>query len=210
MTMPSFKSPIEAAKMAAAISTRIRKLLNWENNKFQVERGGFSVRRLGPYRSRRSAASAWLKPRAWSESSSWSTSLTGKVCQIWRVSRSGKFSSCCNCSQACHTDSRTARTMGPKKSPMAPKAVSPPSTPNNTIRKGTRLAPLMTSGRITLSTVLTTRKPHSNSPSPDHSLSVRIREMPVGSQTSVAPIGISANNAVMAPNSTGAFTPATV
>ena len=48
ITRPSCKSPIAADKMAAPISTKIRKLLNWESNKFQGECGFFSISRLAP------------------------------------------------------------------------------------------------------------------------------------------------------------------
>ena len=59
--------------------------------------------------------------------------------------------------------------MGPKNRPIAPKAFSPPSTPNNTSRKGILLVPLMINGRIILSMVLTANKPQSQSPTPARS-----------------------------------------
>ena len=53
----------------------------------------------------------------------------------------------------------TARSMGPAKTPISPKAARPPSAPNIVSRNGARVMLLMRIGRTMLSTGLTTKIP---------------------------------------------------
>ena len=91
--------------------------------------------------------------------------------------------------------------------PTRPNAAKPPITPNITSRKGIRVALLITSGRIRLSTELTTSVPHSSKPMPSSVLPVNSSQAPSEPHTKGVPKGISATSAVSAPNSTGARTP---
>ena len=62
ITAASTISPSRALTAAAAISTRIRILLNWAANRHSALRPAGGVRRFGPCRASRSAASSALRP----------------------------------------------------------------------------------------------------------------------------------------------------
>src|SRR3990172_2587731 len=107
-----------------------------------------------------------------------------------------------------HTTRSSEITTGPTKSPRDPKAARPPSTPKNTRRKGTRVAPLMNQVRITLSTVLTTSTPHPRRSRPASGRPWAKSQALAGTYTIGAPKGISAKSVVAAPSSAGALSPA--